>query len=91
VTCAHILRLWSGALVAFLTTAATMIAFINSIVAGTGVALLATSLFGANQTRLAVSLGVAATVVLMAVFLAYQRWRCRGAEVAAPHKAEPRQ
>src|SRR5438128_2235343 len=38
--------LWSGALVAFLTTAASMIAFINSIVAGTGVTLLANSLFG---------------------------------------------
>jgi hypothetical protein len=81
---------WSGALVAFLTTAATMIAFINSIVAGTGVTLLASSLFGGDQTRLAVGLGVAATVVLMAVFLAYQRWRYRGAEAVAPREAEPR-
>src|SRR5438105_11879380 len=48
--------LWSGALVAFLTTAASMIAFINSIVTATGVTLLANSLFGGNQIGLAVSL-----------------------------------
>jgi hypothetical protein len=64
--------LWSGALAAFLTTAATMIAFINNIVAGTGATLLANSLLGGDRTPLAVGLGVPATVVLMAVFLAYQ-------------------
>jgi len=64
-----------------------MIAFINSIVAGTGVTLLGTSLFGGDQIRLSAGLGVAATVVLMAVFLAYQRRRYRGAEAAAPHEA----
>lgn len=72
--------LWSGVLVAFLTTAASMIAFINSIVAGTGVTLLANSLFRGAQIGLAVSLGVAATLVLMAAFLAYQGWRYRRAE-----------
>jgi hypothetical protein len=75
--------LWSGALVAFLTTAASMIAFINSIVAGTGVTLLANRLFGGDQIRLTVSLGVAATVVLMSAFLAYQRWRYRSADATA--------
>jgi hypothetical protein len=76
--------LWSGVLVAFLTTAASMIAFINSIVAGTGVTLLANSLFGGAQIRLAVGLGVAAAVALMAAFLAYQRWRYRIGEATAP-------
>jgi hypothetical protein len=85
----HAAPLWTSALVAFLTTAATMIAFINSIVAGTGVTLLANSLFGGDQTRLSVGLGVVATVVLMTVFLAYQRWPYRRAEAAAPHEAEP--
>lgn len=85
---AHAVPLWSG--VGVLTTAASMIAFINSIVAGTGVTLLASSLFGGDQTRLVVGLGVAATVMLMAVFLAYQRWRYGGAEAAAPHDAELR-
>ena len=75
--------LWSGALVAFLTTAASMIAFINSIVAGTGVTLLANSLFGGDRIDLAVAGGVAATVVLMAMFLAYQRWRYRSSEAVA--------
>jgi hypothetical protein len=84
--------LWSGALVAFLTTAASMIAFINSIVAGTGVTLLANSLVGHDQIRLTVGLGVMATVILMAVFLVYQRRRYRDAEAAAPREeAEPRQ
>jgi len=81
--------LWSGALVAFLTTAASMIAFINSFVAGSGVTLLANSLLGGEQISFAVCLGVAATVVLMAVFLAYQRWRYRSAEAAAPEPSRP--
>ena len=80
---------WSG--VAFLTTAASMIAFINGIVAGTGLTLLANSLFGGAQIRLAVGVGFAATVALMVLFLAYQRWRYRSAEAAAPRdETEPR-
>jgi hypothetical protein len=75
--------LWSGTIVAFLTTAASMIAFINSIVAGTGVTLLANHLLDGEQVGLALCLGLTATVVLMAVFIAYQRWRYRGAETAA--------
>jgi hypothetical protein len=83
--------IFSGTLVAFLTTAASMIAFINGIVAGTGVTLLAYSLLGADRIGFAVCLGVAATVVLMAVFLVYQRWRYRSAEAAAPREvSEPR-
>lgn len=74
----------SGELVALLTSAASMIAFINSIVAGTSVTLLANSLLGGHQIRLAVGVGVTATVVLVVIFLAYQRWRYRSAEAAAP-------
>ena len=66
-----------------------MIAFINSIVAGTGVTLLASSVFGGHQTRLAVGLGAVVTVILMTVFLAYQRWRYRATEAAAANEAEP--
>jgi len=80
--------LWSGTLVAFLTTAATMIAFINAIVAGTGVALLASSLLGGDRASLAVGLGVAASLTLMAAFIAYQRWRYRSAEATAHDKTE---
>jgi hypothetical protein len=75
---------WTGALGAFLTTAASMIAFINSIVAGAGVTLLADMLLQGDQIGLAVCLGVAAALALMAVFLAYQSWRYRSAEAAAP-------
>jgi hypothetical protein len=60
-----------------------MIAFINSIVAGTGVTLLANHLLDGEQIGLALCFGLAATVALMAVFIAYQRWRYRGAETAA--------
>jgi hypothetical protein len=64
-----------GALVAFLTTAASMIAFINSMVAGAGVALLASHLLVHNQTVVGLWLGVATALVLMVAFLVFQRWR----------------
>ena len=47
-------------------------AFINSIVAGVGVALLAGDLW---RQRVASLVGAIVAVVLMAAFLAYQRWR----------------
>ncbi len=64
-----------GTLVAYLSTAATMISFINSMVAGAGVALVANHLLGRGGTALALGLGVATTLVLMAAFLLFQRWR----------------
>jgi hypothetical protein len=83
--------LWSGSVLAFLTTAASMIAFINSIVAGTGVTLLANTVLGGDRIGLAMWPGVAAATVLMAVFIVYQRWRYRSAEAALPHDGtEPR-
>jgi hypothetical protein len=75
--------LWGGALVAFLTTAASMIAF-NRIVAGTGVTLLANSSLGGDQTGLAVSLGAATTTALMILFIVYQRRRYLSAEAFGP-------
>jgi hypothetical protein len=68
---------WFGPLVAFFTTAASMIAFINSIVAGAGVTLLASNLLGRDQIFFALLLGVATALILMAAFLAFQRWRYR--------------
>ena len=59
-----------------------MIAFINSLVAGAGVTLLANSVVSRDRIRLALGLGVIATVVLMILFLAYQRARYRDAEAA---------
>jgi hypothetical protein len=64
-----------GLFMAFLGTSATMVACINHLVAGTGVALLTVRLWGHEHTPAAVAAGVLAFVVLTAAFLAYQRWR----------------
>ena len=66
-----------GGFVAFLTTSASMIAFINSLVAGIGVMLLAGELLVGDQTVVALSFGIAVAGILMVSFLAYQRWRFR--------------
>jgi hypothetical protein len=64
-----------GALVAFLTTAASMIAFINSMVAGAGVALLVSHLLVRERIAIALGFGVVTALVLMIAFLVFQRWR----------------
>jgi hypothetical protein len=64
---------------------AAMVAAINSIVDGAGVALLAAKLLGAPQELLAVVLGVLAATGIMAVSLAYQQSRYQ--VVAAPTAA----
>lgn len=64
-----------GTFIAFLGTTATMIAFVNSVVAGVGVALLVDSLVGRDAPVLAAAIGVAAIAILIALFLAFQRWR----------------
>ena len=64
-----------GQLVALATTSASMVAVINSLVAGTGVALLAGKMLGRLDTLAGVSLGVITVVVLTGAFLIYERWR----------------
>jgi uncharacterized membrane protein len=64
-----------GEPIALVTTNASMIAFVNSIVGGAGVTLLAADRLAGGQTGLALGLGVAVAVVLMAVFYVYQNWR----------------
>jgi hypothetical protein len=76
--------LWLGSLVAFLTTAASMIAVINAIVAGAGVALLAANRLGDDRIGFAIGLGAGVAAALMAGFIAYQRWQYRRAEASAP-------
>ena len=66
-----------GLLMAFLSTSASIIAFINSVVAGVGVAGPCADLLGSNRTALVMSLGVAVAVGLIAAFVAYERWRFR--------------
>jgi hypothetical protein len=63
-----------GSLVAFFTTTASMIAFINSIVAGAGVTLLASALLG-GRIGISLAIGLATVVVLLVAFVAFQRWR----------------
>jgi hypothetical protein len=64
-----------GVFIAFVTTTASMVAFINSFVAGAGVAILVANRLGAGQRSAAIALGSGVAVALMAVFLLYQRWR----------------
>jgi len=62
-------------LIAFLGTSASMIAFINNVVAGAGVTLLINFLLGGERHGFALGCGAAAVVILTAIFLAYQQWR----------------
>ena len=78
-----------GATIGFLTTTATMVAFINTFVAGAGITLLVRHLLGA-QTPVALLAGVGTALVLVAVFFAYQKRRFRQFEPAAPTKAPVR-
>lgn len=63
-----------GEVIAFLGTTASMIAFIDSVVAGVGTALLMTSVAGV-PLALGVISGMVAVAILMYVFLRYERWR----------------
>jgi len=64
-----------GTVVAFLGTSATMVAVINALVAGAGVAVLAADRLGPARATLAVWLGAATAVLLVVAFYRFQRWR----------------
>jgi hypothetical protein len=64
-----------GPVFAFMSTAASMLALINSLVGGAGVTMLAGELLGRDRRTLAILIGVAAVAVFMALFLVYERWR----------------
>jgi hypothetical protein len=66
-----------GPFVGFITTTASMVAFMNSIVAGVGVALLADGLL--REKRIVI--GAAVALVLMAAFFVYQKWRYDSAKI----------
>lgn len=76
-----------GRFVAFLSTSASMLALINSIVAGAGLTMLAHRLLGADRMVLSLLIGVAGVVVLMVAFVLYERWRFRVFEIAASRAA----
>jgi hypothetical protein len=64
-----------GPLVGLITTTASMVAFLNSIVAGVGVAMLAGGLLREKRTVIASLIGAGVALVLMALFFVYQKWR----------------
>ncbi|MES0092537.1 hypothetical protein [Mesorhizobium sp. M0030] len=77
----------TGPLLAYLTTAATMIAFINAIVAAAGVTLLAFRV-GA-ELLLPLCLGAGTAIGLMTIFYLYQRLRTKGmVRIAKPYGSE---
>lgn len=64
-----------GPLIALATTSATMVAVINALVAGSGVAMIAGRLLGTVTTAFALLLGVVTAFALVAAFIVYERWR----------------
>ena len=64
-----------GPFVGLITTTASMVAFLNSIVAGVGVAMLAGGLLREKRTVVASLIGAGVALVLMALFFVYQKWR----------------
>jgi hypothetical protein len=64
-----------GALSAFLGTTASMIAVINSVVAGAVVALLVQAVAPTSPGWLGIAGGVTAALLVTVAFLLYQRWR----------------
>jgi hypothetical protein len=73
-----------GALMAFFGTTASMIAFINCVVAGAGFTLLINGILGGSHVAIAVSSGAAFAAILMLIFLTYQRWRFSILELSTP-------
>jgi hypothetical protein len=64
-----------GPFVGLITTTASMVAFLNSILAGVGVAMLAGGLLREERTVVASLIGAGVALVLMALFFVYQKWR----------------
>jgi len=62
-------------MLAFLGTTASMIAVINNVVAGAGIALLARAFIPSVPGWLHAAVGIGGAVVLSVLFYFYQRWR----------------
>jgi hypothetical protein len=65
----------TGPFMGLITTTASMVAFLNSIVAGVGVAMLAGGLLREHRTVVVSLIGAGVALVLMALFFVYQKWR----------------
>jgi hypothetical protein len=64
-----------GPFVGFITTTASMVALLNSIVAAVGIAMLASGPLGRQRTAVASAIGAGVALGLMALFFVYQKWR----------------
>jgi hypothetical protein len=64
-----------GPFMGLITTTASVVAFLNSIVAGVGVAVLAGGLLPERRTVVTTLIGAGVALVLMALFFVYQKWR----------------
>jgi len=73
-----------GRVMPFLGTTASMIAVINSVVAGAAAAVLLHALSPALPTIAHVGVGIALAAVLIVAFYRYQRWRFSEYDVRAP-------
>jgi hypothetical protein len=79
-----------GPTLAFFGTTASMIAVVNNVVAGAGVALLAYSLAPAGPRWAHAAAGIAAAAVLTVAFYAYQHWRFRDFDArSTAHRTRP--
>jgi hypothetical protein len=65
----------SGPGMGLITTTASMVAFLNSIVAGVGVAMVVGGLLREQRALLASLIGAGVALLLMILFFIYQKWR----------------
>jgi hypothetical protein len=77
-----------GPVLAFFGTTATMIAAINNVVAGVGVAFLIRFLSPSTPSWVGAVAGIAVALILTWLFYAYQRWRFDDYEARARQRAE---
>jgi hypothetical protein len=78
-----------GRVFAFLSTTASMIAVINSVVGGVGIALLIQTFGTSPRMWLSLIVGAASAILLTVGFLAYQRWRFGQFENLSPLSPKP--
>ena len=77
-----------GSALAFFGTTASMIAVINNVVAGVGVALLTRFLSPSAPSWVGAVAGIAGALILTWLFYVYQRWRFDDNDARARQRAE---
>jgi hypothetical protein len=77
-----------GPALAFFGTTASMIAVINNVVAGVGMALLTRFLSPAAPSWVSAVVGIAGALILTWLFYVYQRWRFADYDARARQRAE---